>query len=251
MPSSLLSMEGAARCAAASSTFTLGVLCVFVAVIGCGVNQPSATLEDYGHAATQPVEAIVVDPSKTWVPQEEVRTLTAAAAESPEGFVEIPLDAPWVAQPNATAELHLSADEVLQLKANLSHADDYAEVFLDLSSVSLPDLKSNSSGAYNLVGMQVLALVHGDDHFVGPPKTPNGIQISIKDDEWNTEVGRWINATSAFADETMVVYMEVPDTPLGRNVRGLTVKFSLNSEAMIGFCGHLNITSLRIKPASR
>jgi uncharacterized protein YoxC len=167
----------------------------------------------------------------------------AAADES-----VIPLDAAWKCEGSIANDGGGHIDGKLQLKADLTHADNSAELFLDLGSVPLAGIKPNQDGSYNLAGMELVALVRSDQDFKGQSNASNGVQFLVKDKNWKSRVGPWSNVTPAMESETgMKVFYKIPDAEISRNVAGISLKFTINSESRATYKGSFFVHSVKIK----
>ncbi len=100
----------------------------------------------------------------------------------------IPPTAGWKQQGSGAANLEYSNGTWI-LNASLNHADDYAELFLDLKNVFLNETEQNIDGSYNLAGTRLIAVVRSDQDFRGDPNHLNGAQILIKNNQFDSWVG--------------------------------------------------------------
>jgi len=163
--------------------------------------------------------------------------------------VVIPLDAGWRPEGSIANDGGGYRDGELQLKANLTRADDYAELFLDLGSVPLAGIKPNQDGSYNLAGMELEAFVRSDQDFGGESSARNGVQFVVKEGKnWESLEGRWLHVTPAMESETGIkVFYKIPDAEISRNVAGISLKFTINSKSRATYKGSFFVNTAKIK----
>lgn len=160
--------------------------------------------------------------------------------------IEIPLDAGWKSQGNI--EFGGGYKEgTLELKAKLKGGNDFAEWFLDLRYVDISGIERNPDRSYNLAGKELIAFVISDEDFKGKPSHPNGAQFVLKDRNWKNLEGPWINVTDEMRSPGgMRVFFRIPDEQISRNVAGISLKFTINSESKATYQGSFFIRSVRI-----
>lgn len=159
--------------------------------------------------------------------------------------VDIPINANWIPQGSATGGGY--KDGKLELKAELQGGDDFAELFLDLTNVHLPEIEQNPDGSYNLVGAELIALVGSDHDFKGDPKYPNGAQFILKNRNWDNLLGTFLAITDEMMKPTgMKTFLRVPDHKISREAAGMSLKFTIGSKSKANYKGSFSIKSVKI-----
>jgi len=143
-------------------------------------------------------------------------------------------------------------DGIFELKASLHGGDDYAELFLDLSGVSLSTIRRNPDGTYNLAGTELIAVVISDHNFKGDPKHPNGAKFLLKNKQWDNLIGTWININDAMMSPAgMEIFFMVPDDRISREVAGITLKFTIGSNSKETYEGSFFVQNITIRGSEK
>lgn len=159
----------------------------------------------------------------------------------------IPLDVTWKAEGPGAIGVEYK-DGKLELKGNLQGGDAYAELFLDLRNVSLPEIEQNSDGTYNLAGTELVAMVRSDQDFKGDPEHPNGVQFLLKNEQFKSSESRWLDVSGAMASSGMEVFFKVPnDNDIARETAGISLKFTIGSNSTESYEGSFFIDSVTIE----
>ena len=125
------------------------------------------------------------------------------------------------------------------------------EVVLDLKYV----YGLESSVPVDMSNWTITVEIEIPTEFVGPASAPNGIMVAVKDDQFRSQYGSWINCTRA---GTVVAELSPSHitprwghTDQGFNpsqIRVLLVKFAINSASQMQFTGQINVKKMTINP---
>lgn len=164
----------------------------------------------------------------------------------PNGEIVIPLNAGWKPEgPGAVGGGY--REGILELRANLKGSDDYAELFLDLRAVHLPEIERNPDKTYNLSGREIIAIVRSDKDFKGVPGRPNGSQFLLKDKKWKNLGGTWMNITDAMNTENgMTIFYRIPENMISSQVAGISLKFTIGTGSRANYDGSFFVRSIKI-----
>jgi len=146
----------------------------------------------------------------------------------------IPLDAGWTPTgPGALGGGYTDDVNGVSLSARLSPESKYAELFLDLQWVKLWKFVRNDDGTYDFGGALLIATVKADTATQGDPRSTNGIQILLKNNEWECLAGGWKPISPSITSEKgMEVICEIPENhEIASAVRGISVHFGMGSES--------------------
>lgn len=160
---------------------------------------------------------------------------------------------PWQVQ-DAQASQGIKAlkgqDDMLELEARLAGGhphDSKGEIFLDLTS--------QQEFPRNMQGMQITALVKAPAGFLGEGSRPNGAQAFVKDAQWRSQYGPWVNVTQAdtWLRVALVVgaagaaYTDQGFEPT--DVRLVGVKFAIGEGSRSPYTGPLYVKDVQISRA--
>ena len=194
------------------------------------------------------VKVLMESFSSTQELQQEVKAIEERAEVKPEPIL-IPLTAGWIAQ-GSGAKGSAYRDGILELQTDLDGGDAYAELFLDLRSVRLPnEIPRNSDGTYNLAGKELVVVVRSDHNFKGEISRPNGAQILLKNGppQWANLISPWMNVNDAMqTPQGMDVFYMVPDNAVSKEVAGISLKFTIGSGSNDSYEGNFFVTSVTI-----
>ena len=169
----------------------------------------------------------------------------------PEGNKEvlsenIPPTAGWKEQGPGAVNLEYN-NGIWILNVSLDHAEDYAELFLDLKNVYLNETERNADGSYSLAGTKLTALVRSDKDFRGDPNHLNGAQFLIKNNQFNSLQGPWLDISAAMnSPDGMEISFLVPDNAISREAASISLKFTIGSNSNAVYEGSFFLQNTKI-----
>jgi len=178
---------------------------------------------------------------------------TISSPLSPPPATRIDRYAPWQvqdAQDSQGIKALKGQDDMLELEARLAGGhphDSKGEIFLDLTS--------QQEFPRNMQGMQITALVKAPAGFLGEGSRPNGAQAFVKDAQWRSQYGPWVNVTQAdtWLRVALVVgaagaaYTDQGFEPT--DVRLVGVKFAIGEGSRSRYTGPLYVKDVQISRA--
>lgn len=180
------------------------------------------------------------------LPTQEFQAIEERTQSEP---IVIPLTAGWRAQgPGAKGSGYQNG--VLELKADLNGGDAYAELFLDLRSVRLPnEVPRNPDGTYDLAGKELVAVVSSDYDFKGASSRPNGAQILLKSGppQWANLVSPWLHIHDTMqTPQGMEIFFAIPDDAISKEVAGISLKFTIGTGSSDTYEGSFFVKSVKL-----
>jgi len=125
------------------------------------------------------------------------------------------------------------------------------EVFIDLRYT--PGLEGSTP--FDLRKTKIAVQVDVPAGFAGTERRPNGIQVFVKDDEWKSQYGAWLNVTRGSKYEAILspskkqISMGYTDPKFNpEKVRVIGVKFAIGDGSALRYNGPLYITKVEITP---
>lgn len=180
-----------------------------------------------------------------------IQTLESQLAQyrsQTENYIDIPLDRGW--EPRGSPKSIIGSEYISgrqKLRVNLRGAKDYAELFVDLTGIQPFGLPQNSTYSYNLASRRLIALVQSERDFQGDPIHKNYVQFILKDENKNDSPGPRVLARNAMKSPTgMEVVYDVPDDEITRNVKEISIRFTINSESNTTYEGSFFVKSIKI-----
>jgi hypothetical protein len=165
----------------------------------------------------------------------------ATLAPPPPPPKQIPLTLAWTPQGPGAVDVRLE-NEILVLTVDLNGSqrkDDYAELFLDLTKVELPNLEQNADGTYNLASWKLGGHVRSQFDFRGNLNHTNGVQFFIFVKPWESFEAQWINAGPGMNSSGMDIFGEINDKEILKEVAGISVKFGIGKDSSASYGGEL------------
>jgi hypothetical protein len=107
-----------------------------------------------------------------------------------------------------------SGDGSLGLQVNLVSEYEYhdrGEAYVDLRFYPPEGLEA-PPGPLDLTGIKVTIWVYARAEAAGNPDTPNGVQVFVKDQDYNTEYGKWTDLIALRSADRWISTTLVPAT---------------------------------------
>jgi hypothetical protein len=167
-------------------------------------------------------------------------------------------EANWQAQTHPDSQgitAVVYGSDQLTLQASLiSQDENYSkgEVFLDLRSFT----QTATYVPRDMSDTTLMARVTVPNDFAGLPSCPNGIQVTVKDDQWRSQYSAWVNVASG--GTYIISYSPTVQTiPGGYTENGFDpdriimvgVKVAMNDTCSDNYDGELYVESVTVEPA--
>ena len=148
--------------------------------------------------------------------------------------------------------VHLEAGKLILDAHLVGGSDNYCkgEIFLDLSFF----LGLECQVPIDLSKSKITVEVEVPDAFVGWASNPNGVQVFVKDREWRSQYGGWVNIVSGGRHEATLSpttgqtsgYTETGFDP--KRIRIIGVKFAIGTGSSASYDGPLYVTGINVEP---
>ncbi len=185
--------------------------------------------------------------------------LCAACTPCPEeGTQLVAAGADWIAQDFANSQGVVSvrfSDSMLILDLRMVAGDavlGQGEVYIDLRNW----LPTEALAPLDLSGSAIAVRVILPEGFGGPQSAPSGIQVFVKDDEWRSQYGFWVNVANAGGEYTATLSPRMANpvaavTDSGfdpTRIRVIGVKLAMNDNAAWEFSGNAILQCANVTP---
>lgn len=175
-----------------------------------------------------------------------------------EGTQLVIAGADWIAQDFADSQGVISvrfSDSLLIINAHLVGGDPAlgrGEIYIDLRYWP----PTEALAPLDLSGSTIAVRVILPEGYGGPQWAPSGIQVFVKDDQWRSQYGLWVNVANTGGEYTATLSPSASNPVAGMTAEGfdptrvriIGVKFGINDAAIWDFAGNIIVQCVNVMP---